>query len=348
LLEQLAARPGIDLRVIYQAADEPGWDMHPDWFVREHDYDALTLRSWQRARAGRTPLVWPRGVERELDRFDPGCVIAWEYGPAALRAQRWCRRRGRAHVVFSELTPDSAMALGTMQLRLHSRVARRAAGFVAASSSARARLLALGVPADAIEVSLQSVDASAIRAARARAHDRGSAGAGPLRVLTVGRLVADKNIAALIDAAGEGVALEICGDGPLRAELQARAGANVIFSGYVAPADLPAVYARADAFALVSTFEPFGVALREAVAAGLPVVCSRAVGAAADLALEGRNALLVDPGATEQIAIALARLAADPGLRARMAAESVAIDAAHDIDASVDAFARAITRAVGP
>ena len=69
----------------------------------------------------------------------------------------------------------------------------------------------------------------------------------------------------------------------------------VRFRGYVPPAELPGFYAQADVAALVSTYEPFGVTMREAAAAGLPLVCSRAAGAAGDVAVEDENALLVNP-----------------------------------------------------
>jgi glycosyltransferase involved in cell wall biosynthesis len=98
---------------------------------------------------------------------------------------------------------------------------------------------------------------------------------------------------------------------------------------------------------LVSTYEPFGVAVREAAAAGLPIVCSRTAGAAGDVAVDDRNAILVDPADVDAVADALARLAADPDLRARMGAESRAIDRETD-GVEVDAFAAAITAAAGP
>jgi glycosyltransferase involved in cell wall biosynthesis len=99
-------------------------------------------------------------------------------------------------------------------------------------------------------------------------------------------------------------------------------------------------YARADVFALVSTFEPFGVVVREAVAAGLPIICSRRAGAAGDIAVEGRNALLVDPDDAGQIAAALTRVIDDPPLRAALATASRKIDAAGE-GADVAAFAAA-------
>ena len=48
--------------------------------------------------------------------------------------------------------------------------------------------------------------------------------------------------------------------------------------------------------ALVSTYEPFGVTLREGAAAGLPLIASRRAGAVGDVAVEGENAIVVDPG----------------------------------------------------
>src|SRR5581483_591712 len=157
-----------------------------------------------------------------------------------------------------------------------------------------------------------------------------------------------KNFATLIRAVPAGAELEIVGTGFLKDELrQLAAGqaAHVSFRGHVSPEQLPALYAAADAYALLSTYEPFGVAIREAAAAGLPIVCSRRAGAAGDVAIEGRNAFLVDPLDVNAIADALARLAADPELRARMGAESRAIDRETD-GVEVDAFVDAVTAAV--
>ncbi len=70
--------------------------------------------------------------------------------------------------------------------------------------------------------------------------------------------------------------LEIVGTGFLEEELKQLAAGHaalVRFRGHVSPEELPALYAAADVYALVSTYEPFGVAIREAAAAGLPIVC---------------------------------------------------------------------------
>jgi glycosyltransferase involved in cell wall biosynthesis len=349
LFRALHERDELEIRVIYQSAGQPSWDVPEEWFPREHAYPAVHLRSRQRRRAGRTPVLWSRGLERALRAADPDCVVVSEYGPASLRVFNWCRRNDRAYVIFTECTPVIDPMLPRWQLALHRRLGARADGFIAASSAARARLEAFGVPGEKITVALQAADAEPFRRATA-ANEPVRPDEGPLRVISVGRLVPDKNFAALIEAVArlDGRAeLEIVGTGFLEHDLKqlaARLDAPVGFRGHVPPSELPSLYAEADAYALISTYEPFGVAVREAAAAGLPIVCTKTAGAAGDVAIDGRNALLVNPYSLDDVAGALARLASDPELRRRMAAESRAIDRETD-GSEVDAFVDAVTRA---
>ncbi len=351
LFRALHERNDLDICVIYQSAGQPSWDVPPDWFPSEHPYPSVHLRSWQRRRAGRTPVLWPHGVERALTAANPDCVVVSEYGPASLRAFAWCRRHRRAYVIFTECTPGIDPLLPRWHLALHRWLAGRADGFIATSSAARARLEAFGVPDERIAVALQAADVESFRrAAAANGHPR--RGGGPLRVISVGRLVPDKNFGALIEAVariGDQAELEIVGSGFLESdlkELAARLEAPVRFRGHVPPGELPGLYATADAYALTSTYEPFGVAVREAAAAGLPIICTNTAGAAGDVAIEARNALLVNPYSVEEVAVALERLVADPDLRRRMAGESRAIDRETD-GSDVETFAAAVLRATG-
>lgn len=353
LFEALAARDEIELTVVYQAAAQSSWDVSAGWFETEHRYPAKHLRSWQRARAGRTPIVWPRGLERELQTLNPDCVVAWEYGPTALRAFGWTRLKRRAHVIFSENTPAIAPHLGAKQTRLHHFLATRVEGGIAASSKAKQRFIELGMEPARATVGLQSAILDPIRAASlARGGLEAVASGPPPTVLAVGRLVPDKNLGALIDAFAQAAPrrearLEIVGTGFLEDELRARAqrrNVEVHFHGHLDSARMAALYARAHIFALVSTFEPFGVAVREAAAAGLPIVCSEVAGAAGDVAIEGRNAILVDPADTGQITEALRRLITHPALRMQLGAASRSIDAetsGRDVQAWIDAITHA-------
>ncbi len=343
LFRALSERPELDIRVIYQSAGQPSWDAPADWFPSEHPYPAVHLDSWQRRRAGRTPVQWPRGLERALRAADAECVVVWEYGAASLRALAWCRRHRRAYVIFTECTPAIDSMLPGWQLALHRRLARHADAVITASSAARRRLRAFGVPDERVHVALQAADVGRFRAVA-------RSGGETFTIVSVGRLVPDKNFGRLIEAVARLSApaeLVIVGTGFQRGELEQlgrRCEVTVRFLGHVPARELPDVYASADVFALISTYEPFGVAVREAAAAGLPIVCSRDAGAAGDVAIHGRNAIVIDPANVEEIADALDRLASNPGLRRHLAEESRAIDRETD-GVEVDAFLEAITAA---
>jgi glycosyltransferase involved in cell wall biosynthesis len=94
---------------------------------------------------------------------------------------------------------------------------------------------------------------------------------------------------------------------------------RVTVHGPLSVADVAAMYAAADAFVLPSLKEPFGTVYGEAMALGLPVVGWRA-GNLPYLAAHEREGLLVEPGDIAGLATALARLADEPALRARLGA----------------------------
>ena len=77
-------------------------------------------------------------------------------------------------------------------------------------------------------------------------------------------------------------------------------------------------YAAADLFVFPTFYDPFGLVATEAMASGLPVVCSREAGAA-ELIEDGVEGLIVnDPWDVAELAAALGRLASDPALRERL------------------------------
>jgi len=90
---------------------------------------------------------------------------------------------------------------------------------------------------------------------------------------------------------------------------------RVIFPGYVAGADLPALLSGAQLFAFPSLYEGFGFPVLEAMACGVPVVCSN-VSSLPEVA--GDAALLVDPLDTGAWTTALERTLADEELRAEL------------------------------
>ncbi len=148
-------------------------------------------------------------------------------------------------------------------------------------------------------------------------------------VLAVGRLVEQKGFDTLIEAvASEPLAtldLVIAGDGPERHRLESLAerkgiAGRVRFIGPVNRSQLGGLLAGCRVFALPSRGEPFGIALLEAMAAGIPSVATSA-GGVTEFARDGQNALLVSPDDPGALATAIMRLDTDDLLRSRLSAE---------------------------
>ncbi len=141
----------------------------------------------------------------------------------------------------------------------------------------------------------------------------------------VSRLAAEKNVGHLAEAlkaVGEGrpnVRFLFVGDGPARADLEAKMGPNARFVGYKGGEDLADHYAAADLFAFASLTETFGNVVLEALASGLPVVAVRA-GGVGEIVRSGETGILVEPiDPPSQMAGALLGLVDNPSLRREMA-----------------------------
>ena len=95
----------------------------------------------------------------------------------------------------------------------------------------------------------------------------------------------------------------------------------VIFPGWVDDADLPAIYAGAQALAFPSIFEGFGLPILEAMGCGTPVACSN-TSSLPEVA--GDAALLFDPQDVDALTDALRRLLSDRDLAEALAARGLA------------------------
>ena len=155
---------------------------------------------------------------------------------------------------------------------------------------------------------------------------------------------------ASLKAEMKDAALLVAGDGPMRAECEARVADEMLedvrFLGFVAQGDLPEVYIAADVFVLPSLVEPWGVVVNEAMACALPVVSSDQVGASADLIEEGANGFVVPSGDSLLLSRRLQDVLGDEKRRGEMGAKSREIISGWDYAASARNFAAAVEYAV--
>jgi len=176
-------------------------------------------------------------------------------------------------------------------------------------------------------------------------------------LLTVGRLVAQKNHVSLISAFARIASrhpnwyLRIVGDGTLRSTLESQVrelglAEQVMLVGAVA--DVSQEYARADLFVMPSTYESIGLATVEALLHGLPAVGFADCPGTNRVIKDNENGILVT-GANriESLAIALEKLMADPQELQRLSSASTDwLRDMFDLDMVLDTWERLIEKVV--
>jgi glycosyltransferase involved in cell wall biosynthesis len=308
---------GVFVRQIEQALVERGHEVEPAVLDSRAGgkgrYFALARRTRQAARS-----------------FQPDVVYAHFLVPTGLVAVL----AGRVPLVVTAHGRDVRNIGAFLGIRAATRfVVKQAAAVVAVSEYLRAELEAKVPEARGkTEVVNSGVDLERFRPAPAPD--------GASRFLCIGGLTERKNVVRLARAFerlrdGE---LTYVGDGPLRAELEGRAGVHV--AGPVPHDEIPARIAAAHVVCQPSLIEPFGQALLEAMACERSVVATR-IGGPPEF-VTPQVGVLVDPTDEGSIAAGLERAAALP--RPNPAARQEA--AKHDVRIQAERIEAILDRAV--
>jgi glycosyltransferase involved in cell wall biosynthesis len=263
-----------------------GWTRQPDpaelvALVKDFAPDAVLMTSWNYSRSYRSVMkAMPPSVVRILIMDN-----LWRAAP-----KQWLGRV--AHRVYVDPVADAAMVPSDR-------------------SEFYARRLGFG-PGDIIRGSL-SGDVELFGSPPREPQELASRRS----FLYVGRLVWHKGPDLLASAyrryrelVPDPWLLDVVGLGPMDDLLRPIAG--VTMHGFVPPAGVAALMHASGCFVLPSHIEPYGVAVHEAAAAGLPILCSDFAGAGPGLVQDGYNGWIVPAGNVEQWAQALARVSSLP------------------------------------
>jgi GalNAc-alpha-(1->4)-GalNAc-alpha-(1->3)-diNAcBac-PP-undecaprenol alpha-1,4-N-acetyl-D-galactosaminyltransferase len=178
----------------------------------------------------------------------------------------------------------------------------------------------------------------------------------PKRLVAMGRLFPVKGFDLLLEAFAVAAAqepgwvLDIWGEGPERATLEAQArrlglGGRVRFPGLT---ERPFEILRsADLFILSSRAEGFPNVLVEAMACGLPVLSTDFGGAAKEIIRDGVDGVLVPSGDPSALASAMLRLMSDPAARARLSQRAPEVVARYSGERILALWEEAIGRTLG-
>jgi glycosyltransferase involved in cell wall biosynthesis len=180
---------------------------------------------------------------------------------------------------------------------------------------------------------------------------------GRRTVLGVGRLVPQKGFDLLIGAFARLSTrfpdwdLVILGEGPARADLEARVRAaklegRVLLVGLVP--DVDSHYAQADVFVLSSRFEGFPNALCEAMSWGVAAIATDCRSGPAEIVRHDIDGLLVSSEDIDGLTAALERLLGDDDTRRRLGLRAREIGTRFSLDTALAAWDTAISLLRGP
>ncbi len=236
------------------------------------------------------------------EEFDVIHAHDWLTFMAGMRAKRATGKPLVLHVHATEYDRSGSSENGFVTAI--ERAGTAAADRVVAVSAYTADVLAsrYGVPRERLRVVHNAIDAREPSA-------RWTVAEGDPLVLFAGRITWQKGPDYFVDAA-ERVAAEmpavkfaVAGSGDrMRAMMQRVAARGLeerfLFTGFLPPADLDLLYARADVYVMPSVSEPFGLTALEALQHGTPVIVSRSAGVSEVV----RNVLRVRFGDVEDLA----------------------------------------------
>jgi glycosyltransferase involved in cell wall biosynthesis len=349
LYEELGRRMDADF-YFYADARERYWNRKIS-LVQDGRFRRIEMR---RVRIGGEPFM--PGIVRVLrsDRYD--AVIKSLNGRVMLPlTYLTARARDVAFVLWSGMWYHPETSFHRVSRPPTEFVYRHADAIVAYGDHVRSFLLETpGVDSGKVFVAGQAVDAGRFAQVEPRFD------AEVPEILYIGQFEERKGLAFLLEAfaalrrEGEPVRLRLIGNGSLDEQIRSSVGGSgaVEIVGYVCQDDLPRQLERARCLVLPSITtaldrEPWGLVCNEAMHAGLPVVASDAVGAAAGgLVRDGWNGFVVPERDSEALAGRLRLLATQPQLAREMGERARNDAASFDHRRMADGFEAAVEHAV--
>lgn len=310
-----AIQMGLDVTVIEVVGQNPVMR----WSERERAQFPIIRpneRGWAGGARSRQRWLW-----QKLEELTPRIVAVQGWADwAALTTIGWALRRDAAIIVMSESNEHDRPRRAVVEW-CKAKILKLCDAALVGGEKHAEYLERLGFPRERIAFGHNVVDNAHFALPRESAPiDDGFTSASYF--LVVARLVPEKNIATIIRAYARYRSatkispwrLVICGTGPEEASLRSLTRHfgledDVRFMGFCSYELLPAIYQHAGALVHLSTSEPWGLVVNEALAAGLPVIVSRCCGCCSELVRDGVNGFIVDPLDTERVAELMSALA---------------------------------------
>ena len=346
LFEELARRMEMDFYFFSDSRDK-WWNSRLPT-VEDGDFRRIALR---RYRIGGEPFIPALPLRLDRDRYD--AVIKNLNGRLMLPSLYGAARLRRVpFVLWTGMWFHPRTLFHRASRRVTEALYRDVPAIVVYGEHVKRVLLEVpGVDSAKIFVAGQAVDASRFEGVQPTLNGR------PV-VLFVGQFEERKGVDDLLEAfdnvADPDAELRLIGSGSLEQHIRERINGHsrVTVVGHVPQEGLAAELASATCLVLPSvttreTNEPWGLVVNEAMHAGLPVIATDAVGAAAGgLVRDGHNGYIVPERNPQRLGDAMRRLLADPESAVRMGRQARVDAAEFNYDRMANAFEGAVGYAV--
>jgi len=308
LWEIVAAAPGVDLKVFVLTRTMP---LRRDWDVRQEEkFDVEVVGAIKQRVTGNIP---GGDSARNMRLLAP--QLAWRVGawkPDALVCSNISEflmllplRLMTSLPIGATVadTPFTASCYGALRKKVRAFLYRRMDFYVAYGTEAEKYVTSIGVAQDSVKHGMWSVDNSLYKLKLK--NERVDEGVRS-RWTSVGALIPQKGFLELLRAwclqppdflaANQ---LVIVGEGPEEVRLRKFIADNLppksaILAGYRTPRELATLYFESDVFIFPSLYDVWGLVVNEAMASGLPIVCSKYAGCHSDVVGKS-NGVIVDP-----------------------------------------------------
>lgn len=330
----LAKEADIDLEIFFLAETESrrNWDVPKD----KIEFSYRVLHGLQIGKAyQQAPIFFNPGVIYQLWLQKPDVIICggWHHYTYWL-ALAYARITKTRFLIWSESTLKDERASSQIKDKLKRWIVNQANGYIVPGKAQKDYLTNFGASEEKIWIARNAVDNIFTLSAESKCEQqqiwKQKLNLKGCVILFVGRLIDEKGIPELLQAftllSQDNVTLAIVGSGACEQTYQnycqQKKLENIIFTGFKSEDELVKYYAAADIFVFPTRSDPWGLVINEAMAAGLPIVCSTAAGAAGDLIKEQVNGLIVPVGDAISLSKALQRLIINENLRKQMGLES--------------------------
>ena len=316
LFEKISRSDGVDFSLILLSTKfkhRPNWKSdHKKMPFRVQPVMGMTFKVSHELQLSLNPFILFKMI-----RHRPDVIICGGYNLSTLMALVYKKLFGGRYLVWTESIAVTEKHISGLKRRLRKLIIENACCFVDAGELSR-RYVESFLPQGHDKRFFRSyncIDVTRFRDQSSFKDPFAGRDVPAKNILFVGVLNERKGVLELMEAYREvaekafGAGLVMVGEGPLKGQLGTYCREHgldkVSFEGWVKYEDVAGYYRGCDVFVLLSRKDPNPLVIFEALAAGIPIICSSNAGNAVEFVQDGVNGYVVDPDDTGAVSAKL-------------------------------------------